>query len=162
MGTVYLAHDTVLDRRVALKVPRFDPGDAEAAARFLREARAAATLDHPGLCPVHDADEADGRLFLTMAHVEGEPLSELLRAGPLPSERAVALVRQIASAMQHAHGRGVVHRDPSRPMSCSTATAGPWSWTSGLHAAPPPGRTLTQARPDPRHAGVHGPGAGQR
>src|SRR5262245_24099124 len=68
MGAVYLAHDTELDRPVALKVPRFGTGDADSIERFRREARAAATLQHPNLCPVHDVGEIDGRHYLTMAY----------------------------------------------------------------------------------------------
>jgi serine/threonine protein kinase/Flp pilus assembly protein TadD len=113
MGDVYLAHDSQLDRAVALKIPRFGanphPDDA---ARFLREARAAAMLSHPNLCPVHDAGEIDGVSFLTMACIEGRPLSEILQAGPpLSVEEAVRLTRLMALAMQEAHRRGVIHRD---------------------------------------------------
>lgn len=113
MGDVYLAHDAQLDRSVALKIPRFGasprPGDEE---RFLREARAAAMLSHPNLCPVYDAGQIEGVWYLTMAYVEGKPLSELLRYDPLPPiHDAVQLVRQIALAMQEAHQRGVIHRD---------------------------------------------------
>src|SRR5438034_695046 len=70
MGTVYLAYDPQLDRPVALKVPR---GDA-ASARFLREARAAAALRHPNICPIYDLGEADGVRYLCLAYVRGEPL----------------------------------------------------------------------------------------
>ena len=111
MGTVYLARDPRLHREVALKVPT----DAVAAdpalrARFLREARAAATLHHPNLCPVFDAGEADGRPFLAMAHLPGPDLSRA-RPGPLDPRAAAALVRDLADGMAHAHARGVIHRD---------------------------------------------------
>ena len=80
MGSVYLAEDTQLGRRVALKVPDFGPHDGpEARKRFLDEARAAATLDHPYLCPVYDVGEIDGRLYLTMAYIEGQSLAALDR-----------------------------------------------------------------------------------
>jgi hypothetical protein len=75
MGSVYLAHDSQLDRHVALKIPRFGPDEAGMRERFLREARAAATLHHPNLCPVFDVGDLDGVLYLTMAYIEGEPLS---------------------------------------------------------------------------------------
>jgi formylglycine-generating enzyme required for sulfatase activity len=112
MGSVYLAEDTQLGRRVALKVPHFGPGDGpEARERFFREARTAATLDHPSLCPVHDVGEVDGRLYLTMAFIEGKPLAEAIPAGGVPPRQAAALVRRLALGLEEAHARGVVHRD---------------------------------------------------
>ena len=79
MGAVYLAHDTRLDRKVALKVPFFHPSDGpQAVQRFEREARAAATLDHPNLCPVFDVGEVDGIHYLTMPYIEGKPFTEAL------------------------------------------------------------------------------------
>jgi serine/threonine protein kinase/HEAT repeat protein len=120
MGTVWLAHDTQLDRAVALKVPHFTAADGPGALeRFLREARAAATLDHPNLCPVYDAGEVNGTHYLTMAYIEGQPLSELVQGNnPLPERRAAELVRRIALALAEAHARGVIHRDlkPSNVM----------------------------------------------
>jgi hypothetical protein len=111
MGTVYLAHDTQLDRRVALKVPHFVADDSTALERFYREARVAATLDHPNLCPIHDAGQHEGVPYLTMPYIEGKPLSELLAAGLLPQRQAAALVRQLALALEEAHRRGILHRD---------------------------------------------------
>src|SRR3954452_843820 len=110
MGAVYLAHDPQLDRPVALKVPRQTASRVDA--RFLREARAAAALRHPNICPIHDLGEADGVRFLCLAYVPGEPLSG--RVGPnhpLPVAEAVNLVRTVAHAMHEAHRHGVVHRD---------------------------------------------------
>src|SRR5205807_9832110 len=83
MGAVYLAHDTQLDRHVALKVPSFGPDDGGLRERFFREARAAATLSHPNLCPVFDVGEQDGVYYLTMAYIEGKPLSAYIRADKL-------------------------------------------------------------------------------
>src|SRR4051794_21584639 len=112
MGAVYLAHDTQLDRPVALKVPAFGPDDGGLRERFFREARAAATLNHPNLCPVYDVGEQGGVLFLTMAFIEGKPLSAYVRADkPLAPNQAAALVRVMARALQEAHDRGVIHRD---------------------------------------------------
>jgi hypothetical protein len=113
MAAVYLAHDTRLDRAVALKVPRFGPDEgARVVERFEREARIAATFMHPHLCPVYDVGQVDGVHYLTMPFLEGEPLSErLVREGPLPQEEAARLARQIAEAVEVAHGVGVVHRD---------------------------------------------------
>ena len=113
MGAVYLAHDTRLDRRVALKVPFFHPSDGpQAVARFEREARAAATLDHPNLCPIFDVGEVDGTPYLTMPYIEGQPLSEAIPRGQqVPEAQAAALVRKLALALAEAHEKGVVHRD---------------------------------------------------
>ncbi len=111
MGTVYLADDTQLDRVVALKVPHFSRfGEPDARERFRREGRAAAALDHPQLCRVYDVGEHDGVPYLTMAYVEGRPLGDPAD-GPLPIERVVGVVRQVALALAYAHARGVVHRD---------------------------------------------------
>src|SRR5262249_23054579 len=105
MGTVYLAHDTQLQRRVALKVPRFAGGASrEAVERFFREARIAATCHHPHLCPVFDAGEVEGVPYLTMPFLTGEPLSAWLRrSGPLPPVTACRLVAQVARAIDVAH-----------------------------------------------------------
>ncbi|HYT95489.1 MAG TPA: serine/threonine-protein kinase [Gemmataceae bacterium] len=113
MGAVYLAHDTQLDRPVALKVPHFSlEDDPTALERFYREARAAATLDHPNLCPVHDVGEVSGTHYLTMAYIEGESLAERLDHGPMVSPReSAALVGKIAVAVGDAHAHGVIHRD---------------------------------------------------
>src|SRR5262245_55801221 len=94
MGSVYLAHDTKLDRLVALKVPRL--GDDEQPsprelARFFREARAAASLTHPNLCPIYDVGEIDGTPYLTMAYLEGRLLSALIESGPM-SQRQSAMI----------------------------------------------------------------------
>jgi Protein kinase domain len=120
MGTVYLAHDSQLDRRVALKVPLFTADDGLVMRqRFLSEARAAATIEHPNICPVYDVGEIDGTPYLTMTYLQGEPLSRMLEdQAPLPPRRAVALVRRLAVALEAAHARGIIHRDlkPSNVM----------------------------------------------
>ena len=119
MGAVYLAHDTELDRPVALKVPHFArTGSSGARERFLREARAAAALSHPNICPVYDVGAIDSVPYLTMAYIEGRPLSDLVRSGPLPLNQAAVLVRQMALALEEAHQRGIIHRDlkPSNVM----------------------------------------------
>lgn len=111
MGTVYLAEDTQLDRRIALKVPHFArAGDRGARERFRREGRAAAALDHPHLCRVYDVGEHDGIPYLTMAFVEGRPLCDPADT-PLPAERVAEVIRKVALALGYAHDRGVVHRD---------------------------------------------------
>src|SRR5262245_39097211 len=112
MGAVYLAHDSQLDRQVALKVPRFTAGDGESIERFKREARTAATLQHANLCPIYDVGDIDGRHYLTMAFVEGRSLAELIRGGqPLPEKPVADLVRKLALALEEAHRKGVIHRD---------------------------------------------------
>jgi tetratricopeptide (TPR) repeat protein len=110
MGAVYLAHDPQLDRLVALKVPKLSGPGAEE--RFLREARAAAAVSHPNLCPVHDAGRGDGVLYLAMGYIPGCTLTELLREeGRLAPARAARLAAAIAQAMAEAHRHGIVHRD---------------------------------------------------
>jgi serine/threonine protein kinase len=114
MGAVYLAHDTELDRLVALKVPVFDRDERPSVLeRFSREARAAATLLHPNICPVYDVGELGGVRYLTMAFIEGQTLADLLRSAgrPLPGRDAALLVRTLAQALDEAHRARIVHRD---------------------------------------------------
>lgn len=113
MGVVYRASDTRLDRPVALKFigPALST-DPMVRERFLVEARAAAGLDHPNLCTVHEVSETeDGALFISMAYYEGETLKERLARGPFPIGEAVEAVTQIARGVSAAHARGIVHRD---------------------------------------------------
>src|SRR5262249_22572163 len=113
MGTVYVAYDTQLERRVALKVIRFDydPG-GHFARRFLREARIAASFSDPHLCPIYDVGEHDGLPYLTMPLLEGETLAaRLARVGPLPRSEAIRIAARVARALALAHRAGVVHRD---------------------------------------------------
>jgi hypothetical protein len=111
MGEVYLAEDTELKRRVALKIPKLDSHNPEVRERFLREARAMAALEHRNICPVHDMGVIDGQLFLTMKFIEGRRLADRLAAGPLPPAEAAALVHKLALALERPHERGIVHRD---------------------------------------------------
>jgi serine/threonine protein kinase len=112
MGAVYLAHDTTLDRPVALKVPKFGGNVEPAAARFLREAQSAARLQHPNICPIYDLGVIDGTHYLAMAFVRGAPLAaRLADHRPLDPREAARIVRQIALAMQYAHDHGIIHRD---------------------------------------------------
>jgi predicted Ser/Thr protein kinase len=110
-GTVYLALDTQLQLKVALKIAHFQPGASpKQRERFLREARAAAVLDHPNICPVHDVGEENGRLYLTMAYIEGQTLAEVLHAcRPMPQRRAVEIVAKLAGALAEVHCRTIVH-----------------------------------------------------
>ena len=107
MGTVYKARHCTLDRLSALKV--LDP--SVGGPRFLREARSAARLDHHNIVVVRHAGEAAGRSFLEMELVEGHSLGQLTAAGPLDPMLATGYVEQVAHALHHAHGRGIIHRD---------------------------------------------------
>ena len=112
MGMVYKAEDTRLKRIVALKFLSKDvTGTGEHEDRFLREAQAAAALDHPNICTIHQIDQQDGETFLAMAYLEGTPLDERVQAGPLPLESAYEIARQAAEGLAAAHAAGVVHRD---------------------------------------------------
>lgn len=112
MGVVYLAHDDRLDRPVALKFLRSDLAASVGSERFLREMKLAGRLRHPHIVGVHDAGEAEGRLYCVMAYVEGETLEERLgRVGQLPLDEALRITREVADALEHAHQHGVLHRD---------------------------------------------------
>ena len=112
MGVVYLAHDLKHDRAVALKVLRPGVATLLGPERFLREIGIAAQLNHPHIVPLHDSGDADGRLYYVMPFVAGETLRERLdKGGRLPLDQALHIIRQVASALSHAHGRGVIHRD---------------------------------------------------
>ncbi len=112
MGTVYLAEDTHLGRRVAIKFPSVNSDSHDYRARFLREARAVSELSHPGIATLFDYGETtEGRPFLVMELARGRSLSEVMQKGELNLPRAVAIVRDVALALVEAHARGVVHRD---------------------------------------------------
>src|SRR5512139_3623941 len=122
MGVVYKAKDTRLGRMVALKVMRPDPlRDATQKRRFLREAQAASALNHPGIVTVYELDTDAGLDYIAMEYVAGGTLGDLMAAGPLPAERALRLVGQVADALAAAHAAGIVHRDlkPSNIMLAS-------------------------------------------
>ncbi len=112
MGKVYLAHDQRLGRKVALKL--LDPGltgDGEQRTRFLREARLAASLDHPNICTIHEVGEAAGRLFIAMQYVEGETLRRTIGGRPLQLDSLLSISLQVADALAEAHTQGIIHRD---------------------------------------------------
>ena len=112
MGVVYRARDTRLQRSVALKVlPAEFARDEGRRQRFLREARAAAAVSHPGIATIHDVGEADGTVFIAMELVEGQTLRAHQEGGPRPLEEVLAHAIQIAEALERAHAAGVVHRD---------------------------------------------------
>ena len=112
---VYLAHDTRLDRDVALAVIRMEGLDEAARARVRRETQSMARLgDHPHIVTVHDIGEEDGRPYIVSQLMAGGDVAALLGAAPehrLPVERALAIAEQVCAALEHAHGHGIVHRD---------------------------------------------------
>ncbi|HAW27968.1 MAG TPA: hypothetical protein DCY03_07595, partial [Planctomycetaceae bacterium] len=113
MGCVYLARDSQLERSVALKLPQINwHTDKLVIARFYREARAAANLNHPNLCSVYDVDVIDGLHFITMEFIEGESLAALILSGQKFSQQEIVqLIQQLAQALELAHQQGIVHRD---------------------------------------------------
>lgn len=113
MGVVYRARDLRLDRDVAMKfLPPHLSADEAAKTRFLVEARAAAALEHPNICTVHEiGDTADGQLYIVMACYDGDTVDRLISRGPLPVDDAVRIATEVARGLAKAHERGIVHRD---------------------------------------------------
>src|SRR5512139_3730037 len=107
MGMVYRAHDVLLDRDVAVKVLNDSGLGTEGRARLLREAQAAARLNHPNIVSIYDAGEVAGVPFIVMELIEGQTLRDRLNS---PAE-AQLIIRQICAALDHAHGKGIIHRD---------------------------------------------------
>jgi eukaryotic-like serine/threonine-protein kinase len=123
MADVYRAHDPSIDRVVAIKVLKAEfRQDLSLVGRFLREARAAGALSHPNIVTIYDVGEADGFPYIAMELLDGIPLDQLLReSGRMPLKDVVGIGRQIAGALDYAHGLGIIHRDikPSNIMLCS-------------------------------------------
>jgi serine/threonine protein kinase/lipopolysaccharide biosynthesis regulator YciM len=112
MGEVYKAEDTKLKRTIALKFLSLDlMRDQEGRYRFVKEAQAAAALDHPHICTVHEIDEAEGKTFIAMAYIDGQSLKEKIEAGPLEIDEAVEVTLQVAEGLKEAHDKGITHRD---------------------------------------------------
>ena len=112
MGEVYLAHDTRLDRRVALKLlPAELARDPERLRRFEQEARSASALNHPAIVAVYDLGQAESQPYISMELVEGQTLRQMLQAGPMPTRRALQVAAPIADGLAKAHDAGIVHRD---------------------------------------------------
>jgi len=112
MGVVYKAEDTKLARKVAIKVlPEIFTADPERLARFEREARVLASLNHPNIAAIYGVEEADGKRFLVLELVEGENLAERLSRGALTLDETLDVCRQIAEGLEGAHEKGIIHRD---------------------------------------------------
>ena len=124
MGVVYKAEDTKLGRQVALKfLPVALTLEPEAKERLAREAQAAAALNHPNICTIHEIDEVEGQTFIAMEHVEGETLRTRIRSAPLDIGEALDIAAQIAAGLAEAHARGIVHRD-IKPANIMVTDAG--------------------------------------
>lgn len=112
MATVFLAHDPLIGRDVAVKVlPREFLHDPSFRGRFEREARTIAMLEHPAIVPIYDFGEQDGQPFLVMRYMKGGTLADRLQNGPLSVDEAAAILKRIGAALDHAHSHGVIHRD---------------------------------------------------
>jgi serine/threonine-protein kinase len=111
MGVVYQAYDQRLERAVALKMMLSVEPDEDARRRFWREARAAASVNHPHICQIYEVGEDNGRMFIAMELLDGESLAECLERGPLSVDRAVGITVDILAALGAIHARGIVHRD---------------------------------------------------
>ena len=112
MGVVYKAEDTKLKRTVALKfLPPELTKDPQAKARFLQEAQAAAALDHPNICTIHEIDEFEGQMFIVMTYIKGQSLKERIALGPIQLEEALDISTQVSDGLRAAHEKGIIHRD---------------------------------------------------
>lgn len=112
MGEVFLAQDIRLDRRVAIKMlPAKSVGDQQAKKRLFREAKAAATLDHPNICSIYEVGEEGDCAYIAMQYIEGRTLSKIIKNNPLPPSQVVDIAIQATQALAEAHSRGVIHRD---------------------------------------------------
>jgi TolB-like protein/Tfp pilus assembly protein PilF/predicted Ser/Thr protein kinase len=126
MGEVFLAEDTSLHRKVALKfLPPAMQQDPTAHKRFIREARSAAALDHPYICHINEVGESDGQCFIAMEYVDGRSLKDRLDQGPLPLGEALPIAVEVAEALEAAHTKGIIHRDikPANIMLTQTGHA---------------------------------------
>ena len=112
MGEVYLAQDTKLDRKVALKIlpPEFAE-DKDRMSRFVREAKSASALNHPNIITIHEINEFDGTHFIATEFIDGKTLNEFAKSNPLNFKATLEIAIQIASALDEAHSAGIVHRD---------------------------------------------------
>ena len=152
MGEVYRAHDSRLDRAVALKVlPLALSRDPVAVERFHREARTASTLSHPHICAIYDVGEHEGRQFLVMELLEGSTLEQTIRESPLDVTRMLDAAIEIADGLDAAHEKGIVHRSEA----CEHLRQRPRESAGLRHreVGRPPGRQRDGCRPDRRRRG---------
>src|SRR5262245_30667554 len=112
MGEVYLAEDTKLNRKVAIKfLPSESSANERARKRLLREAQAAAILDHPNICAIYEVNDEGPQSFIVMQYIEGETLFSKIQRTPLSTKESLDIAVQVADALSEAHGRGIIHRD---------------------------------------------------
>ncbi len=112
MGEVWLGEDTILKRKVAIKfLPPNLQDDITSRERFLREALAAAALDHPFICKIYETGEVNGKAYIVMEYIEGEDLKERMKGDPLPTKEILRIILEISEALAKAHANGIVHRD---------------------------------------------------
>jgi dienelactone hydrolase/predicted Ser/Thr protein kinase len=143
MGEVFLAQDTSLDRKVALKFLSEElKRDPAARKRLLREAKSAAALDHPFICQIHEVGEVTGKSFIAMEYIQGTTLEEKLVEGPLPVRKALETAREMAEALEAAHKQKMVHRDlkPSNIMLTSEGHVKVMDFGLAKRVIPPEGR----------------------
>ncbi len=151
MGVVYRAHDSKLGREVAIKVlPEALSGDAERLARFEREARILASLNHPGIATLYGLENGGGKHFLVMELVPGETLAQRIARGPLAIDEAISIFEQIADALEAAHEKRIIHRDLKPPNIMLTPEGKPKILDFGLakaqaQAADTPPQDLSQS-----------------
>src|SRR5262244_1229690 len=128
MGDVYQATDAKLSRSVAIKfLPEAFSHDPERLARFQREARVLASLNHPNIAAIHGVEEVNGRHFLVMELVAGETLADRIKRGAIPIEEALPIAKQIAEALEEAHEKAIIHRD-LKPANIKVTADGKVCW----------------------------------
>lgn len=151
MGVVFLATDTRLDRKVAIKaLPADLAADPDRLARFQREAKVLASFNHPNVGGIHGLEQADGHQYLVLEYIEGETLADRLAAGPIPVADALTLAKQIAEALEAAHEKGIIHRDlkPGNVMVTSEGMAKVLDFGLARTADGSPSSTNATVRPD--------------
>ena len=162
-GAVYRAYDPVLDREVALKVPRAEVlQEPKARVRFLREPKAAAQLRHPHIVPIYDAGGDGDHFYIASALIEGQTLKAAIEDRQPDFRQAAEIVRDLAEALDYAHGMGVIHRDvkPANVMIDARGQAAlDGLWAGALETF---GREADPGWFGDGHARLHGPGAGRR